>query len=152
MENWDNEVARQLPNFANGQGIVSGQITNLPLTVKIKFDADLVNSDLGDENFINDVKNWNDTDRTKKKKDLFKKFEKIFKSDQRGLVDTRSILLKAMLISTKITIIFQAVLLFYFFGKDGKIPILIKKHIFCNRKFRLSIFSGWNYFRKFISD
>ena len=34
MENWDDEVARQLPNFANGQGIVSGQITNLPLTVK----------------------------------------------------------------------------------------------------------------------
>ena len=24
MENWDDEVARQLPNFANGQGIVSG--------------------------------------------------------------------------------------------------------------------------------
>ena len=32
------------------------------------------------------------------------------------------ILLKAMLIAAKITIIFQAVLLFYFFGKDGKIP------------------------------
>ena len=83
MENWDNEVARQLPNFANGQGIVSGQITNLPLTVKIKFDADIVNSDLGDEDFINDIKNWNDSNQTKKKKDLFKKFEKIFKSDQR---------------------------------------------------------------------
>ncbi len=27
-----------------------------------------------------------------------------------------------MLIAAKITIIFQAVLLFYFFGKDGKIP------------------------------
>ena len=32
------------------------------------------------------------------------------------------ILLKAMLIAAKITIIFQAALLFYFFGKDGKIP------------------------------
>ena len=32
------------------------------------------------------------------------------------------ILLKAMLIASKITIIFQAALLFYFFGKDGKIP------------------------------
>ncbi len=83
MENWDDEVARQLPNFANGQGIVSGQITNLPLTVKIKFDADLVNSDLGDENFINDVQNWKDTEITKKKKSFYKNFDKIFKSDQR---------------------------------------------------------------------
>ena len=31
-------------------------------------------------------------------------------------------LLTAMLIAAKITIIFQAVLLFYFFGKDEKIP------------------------------
>jgi len=32
------------------------------------------------------------------------------------------ILLKAMLIAAKITIIFQAALLFYFFGKDEKVP------------------------------
>ena len=83
MENWDDEVARQLPNFANGQGIVSGQITNLPLTVKIKFDADLVNSDLGDENFIKDVQNWKESEKTKKKKGFYKNFEKIFQSDQR---------------------------------------------------------------------
>ena len=50
-ENWDNEEAKQLPNFANGQGIVSGQITNIPLTVQIKFDDDLTNEDI-DENFI----------------------------------------------------------------------------------------------------
>ena len=55
MENWDNEEAKQLPNFANGQGIVSGQITNIPLTVQIKFDDDLTNDDIGDEDFINDV-------------------------------------------------------------------------------------------------
>ena len=83
MENWDDEEAKQLPNFANGQGIVSGQITNLPLTVKIKFDADLVNSDLGDENFISDVQNWKDSEKTKKKREFSKKFEKIFKSDER---------------------------------------------------------------------
>ena len=35
------------------------------------------------------------------------------------------ILLKAMLIAAKITIIFQAALLFYFFGKDGKIDASI---------------------------
>ena len=83
MENWDDEQAKQLPNFANGQGIVSGQITNLPLTVKIKFDADLINSDLGDENFISDVQNWKDSEKTKKKREFSKNFEKVFKSDQR---------------------------------------------------------------------
>ena len=84
MENWDNEEAKQLPNFANGQGIVSGQITNIPLTVQIKFDDDLTNDDIGDEDFINDVKNWKDNYVTKSKKILANQFDKIFKSDQRG--------------------------------------------------------------------
>ena len=83
MENWDDEEAKQLPNFANGQGIVSGQITNIPLTVQIKFDMDLTNPDLGDENFISDVQNWKESERAKKKKEFSKKFEKIFESDQR---------------------------------------------------------------------
>ena len=83
MENWDDEEAKQLPNFANGQGIVSGQITNIPLTVQIKFDRDLVNPDLGDENFISDVQNWKDSEKTKKKREFSKKFEKVFESDQR---------------------------------------------------------------------
>ena len=84
MENWDNEEAKQLPNFANGQGIVSGQITNIPLTVQIKFDDDLINDDISDEDFINDVKNWKDTNVSKSKKLLSNQFDKIFKSDQRG--------------------------------------------------------------------
>ena len=84
MENWDNEEAKQLPNFANGQGIVSGQITNIPLTVQIKFDDDLINDDISDEDFINDVKNWKDTNVSKNKKLLSNQFDKIFKSDQRG--------------------------------------------------------------------
>ena len=68
MENWDNEESKQLPNFANGQGIVSGQITSLPLTVQIKFDDDLTNDDIGDEDFISDVEKWNDSEMTKKDK------------------------------------------------------------------------------------
>ena len=47
------------------------------------FVSDLVNSDLGDEDFINDVQNWKDTELTKKKKSFYKNFDKIFKSDQR---------------------------------------------------------------------
>ena len=83
MENWDNEEAKQLPNFANGQGIVSGQITNIPLTVQIKFDDDLTNEDIGDENFISDVINWKDSDVTKKKREFSKKFDKVFDADKR---------------------------------------------------------------------
>ena len=83
MENWDNEEAKQLPNFANGQGIVSGQITNIPLTVQIKFDDDLTNDDMGDENFIADVQNWKDSENSKKKKILSKDLDKVFEADQR---------------------------------------------------------------------
>jgi hypothetical protein len=83
MENWDNEEAKQLPNFANGQGIVSGQITNIPLTVQIKFDDDLTNEDIGDENFISDVQNWKESSTSKKKKEFSKNFDKVFEADQR---------------------------------------------------------------------
>jgi uncharacterized protein len=83
MENWDNEEAKQLPNFANGQGIVSGQITSLPLTVQIKFDKDLTNEDIGDENFISDVQNWEESSINKKKKEFSKDFDKVFDADQR---------------------------------------------------------------------
>ena len=83
MENWDNEEAKQLPNFANGQGIVSGQITNLPLTVQIKFDDDLTNEDIGDENFIADVQNWKETPENKKKKEFSKDFDEVFDADKR---------------------------------------------------------------------
>tara|TARA_B100001057_G_scaffold349609_1_gene351056 strand:- start:1459 stop:3237 length:1779 start_codon:yes stop_codon:yes gene_type:complete len=83
MENWDNEEAKQLPNFANGQGIVSGQITNLPLTVQIKFDDDLTNEDIGDENFIADVQNWKETPENKKKREFSKDFDEVFDVDKR---------------------------------------------------------------------
>ena len=68
----------------SGIGLHSGQITNIPLTVQIKFDDDLTNDDIGDEDFINDVKKWEDNYVTKSKKILSSQFDKIFKSDQRG--------------------------------------------------------------------
>ena len=83
MENWDNEEAKQLPSFANGQGIVSGQITNIPLTVQIKFDDDLTNEDIGDENFISDVQNWKESSSIKKKREFSKNFEEVFDVDKR---------------------------------------------------------------------
>ena len=83
MENWDNEESKQLPNFANGQGIVSGQITSLPLTVQIKFDDDLTNDDIGDEDFISDVEKWNDSEMTKKRQEYANNLDKVYENDQR---------------------------------------------------------------------
>ena len=83
MENWDNEESKQLPNFANGQGIVSGQITSLPLTVQIKFDDDLTNDDIGDEDFISDVEKWNDSEMTKKRQEYSNNLDKVYENDQR---------------------------------------------------------------------
>ena len=65
------------------KGIVSGQITNIPLTVQIKFDDDLTNDDMGDEDFIADVQNWKDSETSKKKKILSKNLDKVFEADQR---------------------------------------------------------------------
>ena len=41
-----------------------------------------------------------------------------------------SILLQSMIIAAKITIIFQASLLFYFFGKDEKVPYAARNIFF----------------------
>ena len=58
-------------------------VTNIPLTVQIKFDEDLTNEDIGDENFISDVQNWKESSISKKKKEFSKNFEKVFDADQR---------------------------------------------------------------------
>jgi len=61
MENLSKADRSLLPNFGQGQGIVSGQAVRFPLLVKIRFDDDLVSSSLGDENLISIVQNWPNT-------------------------------------------------------------------------------------------
>jgi DNA helicase HerA-like ATPase len=58
MENLPESDARMLPGFGPGQGIVSGQAVRFPLLVKIHFDADLVGSRTGDEDFIKQAAKW----------------------------------------------------------------------------------------------
>ncbi len=58
MENLSEQDARMLPGFGPGQGVVSGQAVRFPLLVKIKMDEDLIYSDLGDENFMQQVSEW----------------------------------------------------------------------------------------------
>lgn len=58
MENLSEQDARMLPGFGPGQGVISGQAVRFPLLVKIKMDEDLVYTDLGDENFFEQVRAW----------------------------------------------------------------------------------------------
>lgn len=58
MENLSEQDARMMPGFGPGQGIISGQAVRFPLLVKIRMDDDLRYTDLGDENFIEQVSNW----------------------------------------------------------------------------------------------
>ncbi len=75
--------SKQLPNLANGQGIISGQVVNFSLPVQIKFDAELINDDIGNENFISAVENWDDKESVKKRKKFAKDFSNITSIDKR---------------------------------------------------------------------
>ena len=78
-----NDDAKQLPNLANGQGIISGQIVNYSLPVQIKFDDQLLNEDIGNENFIDTVNNWDDKESVKLRKKFAKDFSEINEIDHR---------------------------------------------------------------------
>lgn len=58
MENLPEQDARMLPGFGPGQGIISGQAVRFPLLVKIKMDEDLIYTDMGDENFLEQSRDW----------------------------------------------------------------------------------------------
>lgn len=58
MENLSEQDARMLPGFGPGQGIISGQAVRFPLLVRIKMDEDLIYTDLGDENFLEQARKW----------------------------------------------------------------------------------------------
>lgn len=58
MENLSEQDARMLPGFGPGQGIISGQAVRFPLLVRIKLDEDLIYTDLGDENFLEQARKW----------------------------------------------------------------------------------------------
>lgn len=58
MENLSESDANILQAFGRGQGIVSGQAVRFPLLVQVKFDDDLVSEAIGDEDFIEEARNW----------------------------------------------------------------------------------------------
>jgi uncharacterized protein len=58
MENLTEADARLIPGFGPGQGIVSGQVVRFPLPVQVTMDHDLLTSEIGDENFFEQVEAW----------------------------------------------------------------------------------------------
>jgi DNA helicase HerA-like ATPase len=58
MENLSKADSRLLPGFGPGQGIISGQAVRFPLVIRVDFDEDLVTQTIGDEDFIQAVKEW----------------------------------------------------------------------------------------------
>ena len=58
MENLTESDARLIPGFGPGQGIISGQVVRFPLPVHIQMDEDLLSAEIGDENFFDQVSDW----------------------------------------------------------------------------------------------
>jgi DNA helicase HerA-like ATPase len=58
MENLTESDARLIPGFGPGQGIISGQVVRFPLPVRVQMDEDLLNAEIGDENFFDQVADW----------------------------------------------------------------------------------------------
>lgn len=61
MENLSKSDSKLLPGFGSGQGIISGQAVRFPLVVQVDFDKDLVTRTIGDEDFVDAVRRWQDS-------------------------------------------------------------------------------------------
>jgi DNA helicase HerA-like ATPase len=58
MENLTESDSKMIPGFGPGQGILSGQVVRFPLPVQVQMDADLLSSEIGDEDFFDQVDAW----------------------------------------------------------------------------------------------
>jgi hypothetical protein len=58
MENLTESDSKMIPGFGPGQGILSGQVVRFPLPVQVQMDTDLLSSEIGDEDFFDQVDAW----------------------------------------------------------------------------------------------
>lgn len=84
MENLDETDARMLPGFGPGQGLVSGQSVRFPLLVKIEYDKDLEHSALGNENFIQQAREWSAPPDTESKRKAAQITQQLTQMPRRG--------------------------------------------------------------------
>ena len=76
MENLTESDARMVPGFGPGQGIVSGQVVRFPLPIRIDMDRDLLLSELGDEDFFDQVESWKPDEHAPTRQKMKKAAEK----------------------------------------------------------------------------
>jgi DNA helicase HerA-like ATPase len=77
MENLSDQDSRMLPGFGPGQGIISGQAVRFPLLVKIDMDEDLIYSELGDENFFQQVRSWKPDSKSSQREKVASKLSEL---------------------------------------------------------------------------
>jgi hypothetical protein len=58
MENLTESDSRMIPGFGPGQGIINSQVVRLPLPVHVRMDTDLLDSEIGDEDFFEQAEAW----------------------------------------------------------------------------------------------
>lgn len=77
MENLSESDARMIPGFGPGQGIVSGQFVRFPLPVHVKMDEELLASEIGDENFLEQAAGWKPDARAAGRKKIANSMETV---------------------------------------------------------------------------
>lgn len=91
MENLSEQDSRMLPGFGPGQGVISGQAVRFPLLVKIRMDDDLIYTDLGDENFLEQASKWKPDEHTGVRKRVDEHIKKLSELPERRTPRRRNV-------------------------------------------------------------
>jgi DNA helicase HerA-like ATPase len=89
MENLTESDARMTPGFGPGQGIVSGQVVRFPRPVRIKMDTELLRSEIGDEDFFEQVEDWEPDADTETRRQMEESMGRVDASRGRGGSDDK---------------------------------------------------------------
>lgn len=84
MENLTDSDARMIPGFGPGQGIVSGQVVRFPLPVRVKMDEELMSSEIGDEDFLDQASKWRPDAKSATRQKFKEGMEKVDANRRRG--------------------------------------------------------------------
>jgi hypothetical protein len=87
MENLTESDARMIPGFGPGQGIISGQVVRFPLPVRVKMDTELLASELGDEDFFEQVESWKPDADTGTRRQMEESIQRVDKNRGRSTPD-----------------------------------------------------------------
>lgn len=90
MENLSESDARMIPGFGPGQGIVSGQVVRFPLPVKIRMDDELLSSEIGDEDFFEQMEAWKPDEKDYVRRSISDSIKKVSRNRSKSSARKRS--------------------------------------------------------------